>query len=65
MYAQPIGKDLWRVVVASRKTREKLGKIPGVRIYDERVIFPAAERAAVERILAQSKRTRKHLEEEE
>lgn len=32
MYAQPIGKDLWRVVVASRKTREKLEKIPGVRI---------------------------------
>ena len=64
MNAQPIGKDLWRVVVASLKTREKLAAIPGVRIYEERVIFPVAQKEAVSRVLMQSKRTRKHKEEE-
>ena len=48
MNAQPIGKDLWRVVVASQKTRDKLSAIPGVRIYDERVNYRPVNEAACE-----------------
>lgn len=63
MNAQPIGKSLWRVVVASQKTRDLLARIPGVRIYETRVIFPLAVYAEVKRVITSRKRTRKPREE--
>ena len=36
----PIGKGMCRVVVRSKEKREKLSRIPDVKIDGDRVIFP-------------------------
>jgi len=60
----PIGKGLWRIIVASAKTRSVLGEIEGVELHETRVIFPVALYGEVKRVLAHMKRVRKHREDE-
>lgn len=46
MNVQPIGKGMCRVTVDSATRRNKLSRIPGVKIVDDRVYFPE-ERACM------------------
>ncbi|MCR4331054.1 MAG: hypothetical protein NUV49_04225 [Patescibacteria group bacterium] len=49
MQIQPIGKSMLRVTVKSESRRKKYGKIPGVIVQGDRVIFPESLESTVER----------------
>lgn len=48
MTAQYIGKGMYRITVQSERRRNRLQKIPGIRIEDDRVYFSSERRGMVE-----------------
>jgi hypothetical protein len=46
-----IGKDMCRIIVRSKAIREKLSKIPGIKIEGNRVVFPSWLLKSIEKII--------------
>ena len=53
-----IGKGMCRVKVRSKTKRARIGKVRGVRIAGERVIFPRWMTASIERMIRPERRQR-------